>query len=364
MLHSLFAKGPQLSEGVSRAFATAAVLGYLALFAAGSAVLPEFIFRDADKIQAQIGGSNSYEGSTFDTVGKFYGALGDVGTKVFVGSIGAVFVWMMLRMTRRVGALAICIVLLGVCVFFNLFVASKDTLVVLISIVIARTAHRFSWHQATITAIVLYGAYAAIVRSYYALILAIAIVAFVFRLGGARMKLLLLIAIPVAVFLLPDTVYYALGSPRDAAVDYLIYGSPFGARTAFYNPFPPDSFVNFSANYLYSLARLNMPIVFEAGVKEFGLQAFIWTALWAALHARSRAERRALQRYDMLACLLIGHAAVSMLFEPDLGSYPRHLSSVALFSATLLAVQTAYAERVAMRGKNVRDTPAPQAAIH
>jgi hypothetical protein len=36
---------------------------------------------------------------------------------------------------------------------------------------------------------------------------------------------------------------------------------------------------------------------------------------------------------DMLASLVVGHIAVSMLFEPDLGSYLRHLSSVAIFCA-------------------------------
>src|SRR5579863_1038217 len=346
MLVSLFSKGPQISNSTSRMLAAVAVATYIALFTAGSAVLPEFIFRDADKIQAQIGGSDAYEGSTFDTVGKFYALLGDAGTKVFVGGIGAVFVWTMLRLTRRVGALAVCTVLLAVCVFFNLFVASKDTLVVLMAIVIALVANRCRARYAVFVAIALYAGYAALVRSYYVLILACAITTWLFRLGGARTKLMLVIALPVAVFLLPDSVYFALQHPRDAAVDYLVYGSPFGARTAFYNPLPPDSYVNLCANYAYSIAKLNLPILLDPGVKEFGLQVFIWTALAPALRrARNGVERRELQAYEMLACLVLGHAAVSMLFEPDLGSYPRHLSSVALFPATLLAAQTRVSRR-------------------
>jgi hypothetical protein len=34
---------------------------------------------------------------------------------------------------------------------------------------------------------------------------------------------------------------------------------------------------------------------------------------------------------EWLACIVVGHMAVSMLFEPDLGSYTRHLTSVVLF---------------------------------
>lgn len=336
MLDNLLRAGPRLSRGLTRAIATLAVLAYWIIYAKAGAFLPEFVFRDAEKIQSQIGGASTYEGTSFDAVAKFYAALGATGTHLFVAAVGALCIWRVIGHGRRVGSLAACIVLLAPCVFFNLFVASKDTIVVLMAIVLAGVAQRRSTAVTLVAAVVLYGGYAMLVRSYFALILALAIGALLFRRASWRGKAWLAIAVPVALFLLPDDAYYLLQHPRDMAADYLAHGSPFGARTSFHNLLPPDSFMAFCVNYAYGALRLNLPTLFMPGPKEIAMQAFVWIAL-AAVWRRERAGARS--TVDLLACLVIGHVGVSMLFEPDLGSYMRHLSSVALFCTMQFAAR-------------------------
>ncbi|VWB62118.1 hypothetical protein BLA13014_02774 [Burkholderia aenigmatica] len=330
MLDNLLHTGPRLSKGVTRAIAALAVLAYWIVYAKSGAFLPEFVFRDAEKIQSQIGGASTYEGTSFDAVARFYAALGTTGTHLFVAAVGTLCIWRTLGHGKRAGSLAACLVLLAPCVFFNLFVASKDTIVVLMSIALTAVAQRRSTGTTLAAAIVLYGGYAMLVRDYFALIVALAVAALLFRRASWRGRTLLALAVPVALFLLPNDAYYLLQHPRDMAADYLAHGSPFGARTSFRNPFPPDSFIAFCANYAYGVLRLNLPVLFMPGVKELAMQAFVWIAL-AAVWRRARGD--ALPATDLLACLVIGHVAVSMLFEPDLGSYTRHLSSVALFCA-------------------------------
>ncbi|VWD48721.1 hypothetical protein [Burkholderia contaminans] len=348
MLRNLIAGGPALSRGVTRAVGAMIVFVYWIVYAKADTFLPEFVFRDAEKIQSQIGGGSTYEGTSFDAVAKFYALLGPAGTSLFVAAIGTVFIWRVVGEGRRLGSLAATVVLLAPCVFFNLFVASKDTLVVLIALVLAGIAQRRSTAWTFVAVVALYAGYAAVVRSYFALILAIALAAFLFRHVSWRGKTLLIGAGAITLFLLPSDVYYLLQHPRDMAADYLAYGSPFGARTSFYNPVVPDSFVAFCANYAYGVLRLNLPLLFDVGPKELAMQLFVWIVL-AAVWRRARHGSHPAR--DLLACVVIGHVAVSMLFEPDLGSYTRHLSSVAL----LCALQFAGFDSRAGRCRSKRD---------
>ncbi|NML30278.1 hypothetical protein HHL14_05470 [Paraburkholderia sp. G-4-1-8] len=332
--------GPGLSKGAVRLFASLAVFLYTVLYWKASTFLPEFVFRDSDKIQSQVGGSSTYQDTSFDAVAKFYASLGDTGSKLFVLAIGIAFIWMMIGLSKRFGSLLVNAVLLAPCLFFNLFVASKDTLVVLMSIALVVIARkRNAWYVA-IAAIAFYAGYAATVRIYFALILAIAAGAWFYRTGSLRRKVVLLVAILLVLVVLPDKGYLALMHPRDMAVDYLVAGSPYGARTSFYNLVEPASFWAFCADYVYAVLKLNVPVLFFPGPKEFVMLALVWVMLgsvFCQLPDRATLANVRATSVNLLACLVIGHIAVSMLFEPDLGSYVRHLSSVALFCAWRLS---------------------------
>ncbi|HEY3596903.1 MAG TPA: hypothetical protein VGL08_05220 [Paraburkholderia sp.] len=312
-------------------------LFYLVVFVKAGTFLPEFIFRDADKIQAQMTGASTYDGTSFDAVAGIYGWFGPTLLNVLIAVTGVLFIHTMLSRANRLGLFAAAWVLCVPCVFFNLFVASKDTLVVLMSLLIVWAARRQRAWFAPVVAASLYIGYALLVRRYFLLIVALACGIALFRRASTRWKIVLAIASMGTIFVLPDVVYFALLHPRDMAVDYLTYQSPFGARTSFYNPLEPTSFVAFCVDYLYASARLNLALLFSPGLKELAMQLFVGLAVLPALRGAPRrlgvAQRVA---RETCACLLLAHIGVSMLFEPDLGSYIRHLSSVTLFAMVLL----------------------------
>lgn len=344
MLRRFMFAGPRLSPGVVRLAICLCALLYVLVFAKAGAILPEFVFRDADKIQAQMSGSSTYDGSSFDAVGRFYALFGPILLNVLVATTGVLFIRRMLLGANSPGGIAVAVLLAAPCIFFNLFVASKDTLVVMMSMLIVSAARSRRPWPGVVVALLLYTLYALLVRRYFMLIAVAGCGAWAFRTASLRWKTVLAAGCLAGLFLLPDAAYEALLHPRDMAVDYLVYQSPFGARTSFYNPMPPDSFVAFCVDYLYAAVRLNFPFAFLPGVKEFALQLFVFVAVWPALRKSpvpaSNASRRAYRQRETFACLLLGHVGVSILFEPDLGSYIRHLSSVALFSVLLLPERT------------------------
>jgi hypothetical protein len=337
MLRKLLLGGPPLSKGVLRSVAAVSIFLYALLYLKASSFLPEFVFRDSDKIQSQIGGSSTYQNTSFDAVAKFYSSLGQTGTTVFVVLIGAVLISIIVGYSKRPGALMVNMFLLAPCIFFNLFVASKDTLVVLIALLLVFVARRWNAWKVALAAVVLYVGYAVTVRTYFLLILAVAVGAWMFRASSLRGKLILTLIALIGLFALPDQAYYALLHPRDMAVDYLVAGSPFGARTGFYNLIPPDSFSSFCVDYLYAMLKLHVPVLFFPGPKEL-VMTCLMAIILASIFCRTpepRSDKEA--AIEILACLVIGHMAVSMLFEPDLGSYTRHLTSVVVFAAWRLS---------------------------
>jgi hypothetical protein len=351
VLRKVMNAGPRLSKGAVRLFASLVSFLYVVLYLKASAFLPEFVFRDSDKIQSQVGGSSTYQDTSFDAVAKFYAALGNGGSKLFVLGIGVAFIWLTISFSKRLGSLLVNAVLVAPCLFFNLFVASKDTLVVLMSIVLVLLGRKCNPWCVALAAVALYAGYALTVRIYFALILAVAVGVWVYRAGSWRRKPVLIVAALLCLCVLPDKAYFALLHPRDMAVDYLVAGSPYGARTSFYNLIEPASFTAFCVDYIYASLKLNMAVLFSPGPKEFTMLVFVWIvfgSVFGRLSDRDIVGNVRAYAVNLLACVVIGHIAVSMLFEPDLGSYIRHLSSVALFCGwrlSYMGARSALADR-------------------
>jgi hypothetical protein len=338
MFNLLMRAGPRLSRGLIACIAALSACGYMGLFVAGQALLPAFLFRDAEKIQAQMDGSTTYDGSSFDSVGKFYSMFGPSLLNVFVIAIGVIFIRSMLKRVRHAGGLGIALLLGAPCVFFNLFVASKDTLVVAMSLLIVWTLRREREGFTAFIACAVYVVYALLVRRYFLLVIGAAAGVWLFRCAGMRARLAMIGLALISLFLLPSAAYMALLHPRDMAVDYLVYQSPYGARTSFYNLLEPDSFSSFCIDYLYAMLRLHLPVLFSPDPRGIAMQVFVvaaWRAAWTPRRSIDASPGLA-----VFACLVMGHILVSMLFEPDLGSYVRHLSSVSLLCMVLFSTRS------------------------
>lgn len=91
-------------------------------------------------------------------------------------------------------------------------------------------------------------------------------------------------------------------------------------RSSFENPLIMTGSESIFFNYVYALARLNLPIFFYVGPRELFLQVYIIVFLSAVLVSKRCGP-------EVKTGLLV-HMLVLGTFEPDLGSYIRHLSSL------------------------------------
>lgn len=181
----------------------------------------------------------------------------------------------------------------------------------------------------------LYLGYAAIVRSYFALI----VLTFLGLLVWVQLKpmlkvsaLLLLLALLLCV---PNDIGEMLIGPRDM-INVLRDPLAPGNRTLFFNPFDVYGSYGFIGNYLYAMVRLTVPIIFTFGMSELFLMASL--AIYAKLVHVQTVMQVPNWRSKYLALLFVAHFFVLILFEPDLGSFLRHLSSVCVYLAPGLAM--------------------------
>jgi hypothetical protein len=128
--------------------------------------------------------------------------------------------------------------------------------------------------------------------------------------------------------LAPVSVYDALQTPRDSANHYALNLLHRDNRTIFFNPYPPDSFLHFWGNYIYALGVLNVPFVRVNNISanEFVIALNVAFFVWLLM-----AGQREGGKSQALAMLFLSHIIVLNLFDPDLGSYFRHFSSVYLY---------------------------------
>ncbi len=179
----------------------------------------------------------------------------------------------------------------------------------------------------------LYIIYAFVFRQYFIIIMAVWIGILVLLKADWRWRVVLLISAPLIAMLLPDSLYETLQMQRDI-VNYSRLGGE-GNRTAFLNLVHPDGMRTFPINYLYAIWRLNLPILAGGGAKEFYL--FVMLCLYVILMISGLCSRN--PRVSWPAALFCAHMAVLNIFEPDLGSYLRHLSTGLLFLAPSLAMR-------------------------
>ncbi len=179
----------------------------------------------------------------------------------------------------------------------------------------------------------LYLAYAIIFRQYFVIILAVWLGILVFLKVDWRWRIVMLVAVPLIAVMLPDSLYDTLQMQRDM-VNYSRLGGE-GNRTAFLNLVHPDGFRTFPINYLYAAWRLNLPILAGGGPKE----AYLFVMLCVYFVLMITGLRSGNPRVSWPAALFCAHMLVLNIFEPDLGSYLRHLSTALLFLAPSLAMR-------------------------
>ena len=248
--------------------------------------------------------------------------------------IGAAHVLILYGRNTHPATLLLCtLLLLPALLFFAR--PSKETLLSPVTfLVLGLLCLRLSGLARVVAVAVCYLFYAYFMREYFIVILAafagLMVLAHVPRGLGAALVLGALGALSLA----PSELFQILQGPRDYINLLRMATSTVGVQSAFTNPLPPDSLGNFLVNYGYALARLNLPVLFQLRLQEVFLLSVTLTTfslIWFGL-------RHGGPREHACALLVLAHALTLNLFEPDLGSYLRHLTSATIYLAPVLVL--------------------------
>lgn len=248
------------------------------------------------------------------------------------GAVIGIFVrW--LRVPRLI-ALACFMLLAPIFLYLPFFIKDTFTTPVSIGAVLVLLSRRWPAWARIGCVLLLYAAYAAIFRQYYFLIAGVWLGVMVFLYAPWPWRIAMLIMVPLIMLGVPGHIYDAMQEPRDIANMMRIGFAGAGNRTAFVNLVKPDGLGSFVINYFYAAFRLNLPII-GGGPKEaylfLNLCLYGWLT-WTGLRSGNT-------RISWPAGLFLAHVLTLTIFEPDLGSYLRHVSTAILLLAPSLVMQ-------------------------
>ncbi|HEY1921824.1 MAG TPA: hypothetical protein VGG44_03580, partial [Tepidisphaeraceae bacterium] len=258
------------------------------------------------------------------------------GFTVLVIGAGAVIVAMMLSRRRTWASLAMAVWLLIAVVPLELVRPQKEIIVIFLTAVVLLTMRKLDKQYLALPAIaLLYLAYSYLGgRDYYFLITGAIFAIFALSNIGWPFRFVILLAVFCAGWLIPQDVLLSLSQTRnDLNVIRVLFPDMPGARTAFLNPLIGEDWLSFLGNYAYGALRLNVPILFTPGISE----AFLFFYCSSIFYLIAIGLRRSVEwQTRFSACAVAGHLVVLWLFDPDLGSYLRHVASTTLYLMPIL----------------------------
>lgn len=340
--------------------AIAAMLGIMTMLTLMdlSEFLP-FQTKDAETVANMAERGVSGDTNSYKATALVYSLLSPTMRAVITYGFGSAFIIYCLAGLRKPLWLGVmCFMLISPMIFY-LTQFNKDTVLIPFLIIAAITTRLNLTNNVKIGIIfTIYVAYTLLFRPYYVMIGGIFVGLYVLSKLSIPLRTFLIFSAFMLGFLLPDSIFDSLQSFRDVTnARRLLYGSDAGARTAFMNLVEPDSYWHFLVNYVYAFLRLNLPFLFDFNVKDLILVANILILIYVFGQSfRSRLDTVRISFY-----LFTAHFLVLQIFEPDLGTYFRHISVTLLFSvpAFVLAEQQSKGmfSRSAKPRRNVRRMP-------
>lgn len=208
----------------------------------------------------------------------------------------------------------------------------KDTISILgIAIVVFLVKKH---HRPLHTFMVIFFIYVAIavwIRPYYMLAWLLALLGWIIWRGGIELRIMVIGSIIVGMMCLAAGIlgdgYLAPQLHRDLVNLHRISATAGGHRTAFNNPMTPDAFDNFLINYAYAVIVLNVPIVYIFDERSMLASIYICGCILLGIENFRKGGASA----KIMSMLFFAHMAVLALFEPDIGSYLRHLSPLVIY---------------------------------
>jgi len=253
----------------------------------------------------------------------------------FILLLGCIVLILFMKDLKGLKSLLIAAFLSLPAILLILIRPQKETIVVLLTIAVVRIfMGNFSmWIKITLS-LCLYAIYGYFFRQYYFLIMLVFSGLLFFIYNNNMVRITLIIVLPILFMMVPGRLLMEVQGARDNVNFLRIYLGEAGSRTAFMNPLYPDTPLNFLGNYIYAFFRLNFAPFFYPGIRELFLMAII--SLYGYLIYISVKSRNNIA--ILCSCLIVAHIIVYCIFEPDLGSYLRHVSSTMLYLVPMLAL--------------------------
>jgi hypothetical protein len=299
---------------------------YLAILFVGPSIILPSQANDAQTIQSMAISANEFD--KFDgyaSMALIYSSTSYQVRFLFIISMSLYFIYLTIRQCSSIESIVVgaFLVFAPILLFLCFFV--KDTMYIPFMIVCVYILNRVvSNLGASLAVFLLLLVYAYFFRQYFILIALVFLLLICFNRFNWTSRAIFAIFSIIVLVMLPNDIFTTLQESRDIVNRHRIGFSGDGNRTVFLNLLPPTDLWSFLINYVYATLRLTMPVFFGAfGAKEVFLMAnsaiFAWL-LWVGLRSRDRRVWRP-------AVLFLSHFSVLMLFEPDLGSYLRHIST-------------------------------------
>lgn len=314
------------------AYALFWIVGYLAIYYFFRDDLPEKYGRDALALADIMQAGKNDEGS-FGAMAAIYGAMPDWFLPHLPPLVGTFSLWVVLSYVRSYVLMLVLPVLLAPYILLNFLYALKETLVAVMALVIHYgLKHIDKTWIAFLFILCLYVPYGIFVRQYYLLIVVIFISIVLLMKTPPVVSVVYVCAGIILAFMIPNDIYYQIQGPRDVIYQYLSTQATSVVRTCFANPLPPENAFNFIVNTLYSLLILFCPFIIAQSISEVLMLVNVLT-YFGMVYCGFKYFRGGAQ---LPYALFVAHILTQAQFEPDLGSYVRHFSSVWVLIAPAL----------------------------
>jgi hypothetical protein len=303
------------------------IFGFLSTV--GDSMLPSKYFWDSEILIGMMNGivsSDVDDGSYYYTV-KIFSFFGEGGLWILNSIVVLVFVSYCSLHSTNLKLFLIISFLVTPHIILGLLRPQKELIVTVITLIILGMYRFYNMQvrKVLLAILTLYLAYS-IVRLYYLLIVLTFLYLYWLAYGvNRRKKLVSLLIIPV-ILIMPSSVIEAVQGTRDV-FNALRPSGGAGHETIYFNPYPPINGFNFILNYFSALIHFNMPLLTSININTIFLQIYIFILL-VVIYMHDWKLNRLVSIYLLL---FFSHSIVLILFEPDSGSYLRHLSSVVVF---------------------------------
>lgn len=285
----------------------------------------------------------SYVKTVFNTEGSYFGTarifrlIPENLLQPLVLIIGVISLVVFLKDFRKISTIAIGLYTTLPPLLLFLTWPSKETIVLVMTIAVLFTfkSKMPEWLKIAIFAVT-YCAYALFVRKYYFLILLAFLGFYVIKKSPGMLNISLVLFAGGVLALLPGDVFLKTQGMRDV-VNYSV-GVTRIIRTAFLNPYPADDAWHFLINYVYAAFRLHLPIFFTFSYKEI-LHIISVGIFLRFIPIGWKAKGDDASR--LCSLLILAHILILIIFEPDLGSYLRHLTSIFLYMKPMMLLYDA-----------------------